>query len=496
MTTTINIPIANGMHPTGTESRASKWFRLFSGLRLTDYGAEPWPTLAQQTLPPPWTALTTWAAVRKDGILMRCMPNSSSAGLIYEGSDTASNVYSASDWDSSHPVDTLTHQRTPLRWHLADLCGAWFLFDGAGGTYFRSGHNGNLWYAQYGQKAGCACRGRLILGGFDSTYAYTYADWKTFFAAYSSALPSGLSGLSVATPGQNWVWWSSAGADDALFWYNKTHLNDTILDILGMNTAGLAVMPWSGTVTRILPTQDGFVVYGTNGATLMKEVESPTPSFGMQRIAGWPDGQGVLAVDGDEYGHLAVATDYTLWFVSGGKAEQVWFQYLYASTAPSVVKDPLFGGFSVGPDVNGEWNYFDKNGCMVRTNFRPSAIYEYNGAFPTGWTATMPAVTPALDIITDTYPITGSGNVAAVKLHGSWATDTYISLMFLRNGTWAETASQLPDSRGIVRFNLPPHQFRVRVHGATTAGVKLERIEVFMGGMDTDSSASIRPVIA
>jgi hypothetical protein len=488
MPTTINIPMANGLHPTGTESRASKWFRLFEGLRLTPFGAEPWPTLSAQTLPGTYEVNTSWGCVRRDGQLLLAQ-RSGTHGVLYD-INGALSAYNVATWDLTRdwvPAST----RQPVRWHIADMNGTWFLFDGAGGTYFQSAHNARVWYAYYGQKAGLAHRGRLILGGFDPTYAWYYTQWNTFFDTHKSQLPAPYSALAQAIPGANWVWWSSAGADDALFWYNKTHLNSTILDLLSMGTSGMAVMPWSGAVVRILSAPNGFTVYGSNGATFMRDVESPTPGFGMQPLAGWPEGQGVLAVDGDERGHLAVATDGNVWFVADNQAERREFKYLFSGATPSVIKDPLHGGWFIGPDVYGEWTYFDDQGNLVRVNQRPSAVYLKDGV----WTGVMPTVTPNLDIITDTYPITGGGVVAAVKLHGSWANDTEVSVLYRDRGTWEETESVAPDSRGLVLFNAPAHQFRVRVYGDTTAGVKLERLEVFLGGLTADGNPSLRTVL-
>jgi hypothetical protein len=504
MTRTIDIPLANGMHPTGTDSRASKWFRLFSGLRITDHGAEPWPAMTAQALVLAYAQNTSWATLRKDGLVMRAQATGASpAASIYEGSDTKTTVYSPYEWVAqpvAPPAGVASpEQRVPVKWHMVDMGGAWFLFDGAGGVYFRSGHNPNLWYAKYGQKTGCVHDGRLVLGGFESSlnattsapHAYDYAAWHSYFDDHSDDLPVPYASLAVGAPGANWVWWSSVGADDALFWYNKTHLEDGILDLLTMGTSGLAVMPFTGSIVRILPLLGGIAVYGSNGACFLASVMDPTPGYAVQPLPGWPEGLGVISVDGDTGGHLAVTNNGAVWTIGpdGGATPQE-FKYLFSGASPSVLKDPYLGGWFVGPDVYGEHNYFDRHG-LVRVNQRPTSVFVTTNS----WTGALPAATVVLDVITDTYPVTGGAVVAAVKLHGSWATDTYVSLLFRRNDAWVETASQLPDSRGLAVFNVPAHQFRVRVHGATLTGVKLERLEVFLDGLTADGNGNLRAIL-
>lgn len=492
MTRTIDIPLANGLHPTGMDSRGSKWLRTAKGLRVTEHGLEQWPDLTVLPLPSGQTfeAKTTWGKVRRDGTLLRAMKVSgNNTELLWEGANiNSTTAYSVSTWGNVSP-SAATISGTPTRWHIADAGGAWFLFDGAGATFFKTGHNANLWYAQYGQKCGCVHDGRLVLGGFDAAHAYDYAAWNTFFATHSSSLPTAYAALSVAAPSTNWVWWSTPGMDDALFWYNKTHLDDAIVDLLNMGATGFAIMPFPGNLVRVLPAQNGVVVYGERGVCLLESIDAPAPGYGVVPLQGWPRGMGVLAVDGDESGHLAVAADGTVWVVQNGAAQEAGYRYVFAGSAPIVAHDPMYGWF-VGPDTGSKHYHFSQTG-LVETYQKPNSVFVgASGA----WTAAMATPTPAFDIVTDTVPATGTVNVAAVKLHGSWATNTYVSLYFRRNGSWVESAALQPDGRGMCLFNLPAHQFRVRVYGATVTGVKLERIEVVLDGVSMESNSRMRLV--
>lgn len=495
---TIDIALNAGMHPTGMDSRASKWMRGTTGLRLTDHGAEAWPEMGLVSFPQTYGWKTSAAFLRRDGVLLRCQKYGASGAALYEGAvDTAITVSGVSAWAVS-PVGTpgAATLQAPVSWSFVDLGGAWFLFDGAGGVYFRTGHNSYTWFATYGQRCGCAHNGRLILGGFDAAHAWDHAAWPTFFETYHDDMPDACAGIkTMGSPGQNWVWWSSPGADDALFFYNKTHLEGTIVDLMTMNASGFAVMPWPGVVRRTLALSGGFMVYGDNGATFMGEVESPTPGYGVRRVEGWPDGMGVLGADGTEAGHTVVATDGTVWMVSpdsggGAKAEEIGYKWLFAgSTTLTVVRDSKHGGCFIGPNANGVHYYLDRHG-LAGMFLKPGNVYVPSDGTWTGALAAAAAHDWA--ILTDTYPVTGGATVAAVKLHGTWNSSLHMSLYFQRNGVWVESDVVYGDTRGIFSFGIPVNQFRVMLHSTTDTGVKLERLEVFLDGLTVDGNPELR----
>lgn len=92
----------------------------------------------------------------------------------------------------------------------------------------------------------------------------------------------------------NWVAWSKIG--DVSFALDLT------------NDAGNRPMSWAGWVYKVKPLGKNVVVYGENGVSMLYPVDSPSPTFGLQRV--WSVGLlGKETVTGDDENHYFIDSE-------------------------------------------------------------------------------------------------------------------------------------------------------------------------------------------
>jgi len=129
--------------------------------------------------------------------------------------------------------------------------------------------------------------------------------------------------------GQNFVWWSSIGAEDALWMFKKslamygavgapyhTETRSRLLEMLRRNEWGFMPVTTPGQVLRVLPLGDGVVVYSDTGVCVMPSVAEPFNTYGLKHLYSG----GIASRDaagGGVNGHVFVSNDYTLWGITG-----------------------------------------------------------------------------------------------------------------------------------------------------------------------------------
>jgi hypothetical protein len=115
-------------------------------------------------------------------------------------------------------------------WHIADFGDAYYLFCDdlvvVRSPFLKAADDGTATYFQSAAvtiKTGCAFRGQLICGGFD-TSDYHSAAWVTLWDAWTTeAASKGIATTAAKGPGQNWVRWGTIGGGDLiLHWFPTT----------------------------------------------------------------------------------------------------------------------------------------------------------------------------------------------------------------------------------------------------------------------------------
>lgn len=217
-------------------------------------------------------------------------------------------------------------------WHFAELGSSWFLFNEAC-TLFKTGReemagNASKVYVNTKTKmtTGCAHPGRLVFGGFEPGWFWSdewNAQWNEWWENTSAA---SLGSPRAELP-ENFVGWTSIGAEDLWFWLDKTYAEQGpveeitydsaardafYLSVLKRNELGFVPMPWSGAVLVVKKLGDNVIVYGEQGISMLFPVTSPFPTFGVKHLLSVGI-QGRGAVGGDESQHICIDNSGCVW---------------------------------------------------------------------------------------------------------------------------------------------------------------------------------------
>ena len=239
-------------------------------------------------------------------------------------------------------------------WHFADLGKGWWLFkDGC--TIFKfplPAVYGDAIATLRAQSSisintGCAFNGRLIMGGFDAD-DYWSDEWKAVFEYWKMASPEGFA-LPEA-PGQNYVSWSSVGAQDALFMFypelalegflrsdaGKSIADPMFMEYLMRLDSGFMPMSFSGKVLCVKPLGDSVVVYGENGIDLLYPVTDPIPTMGRKKVSSLGiTGRG--AVGGNDKVHLFVDNEYNVKKFTSDGIQNLGYKYHFDRNATDII---------------------------------------------------------------------------------------------------------------------------------------------------------------
>jgi len=255
---------------------------------------------------------------------------------IYEVTETAGAwTYSKiTTYDYAVPASTRSIAGGGGIWHFVDFgSDSWFLYNG-NEIVFKSRH---LEFSGDASKVcvvydvtmntGCHHRGRHIVGGFNESDFWNSA-WQTFFDTHLALVTAVNSDIPLDATlglGQNFVYWSGIGGYDILgllypdfMIKGPTEEQDTadplFLTLLERNDSGFVPMPFPGQVLCVKPLGDYIIVYQEDGITALRQVQQPTPTYGITPLKPF----GIYergAVEGDDFGHAFVDQSGDVWTI-------------------------------------------------------------------------------------------------------------------------------------------------------------------------------------
>lgn len=314
---------------------------------------------------------------------------------------TAADIYNVSDWTVGDAILQLGTSITG-QYHLVDNYNMWLLVN-PDRTVYKSrrlhllGETDTVEYnTDISIQTGCMFKGRSMLGGFDPD-TYWSEDWKSIFDSFRMDFTRDL--VDLDAPGTNFVSWSTIGGGDLLDLFDAniavtTPFGDDeamnlqtsmLMEKWKRNEAGIAPMPFNGTVLRMAPLGEGVIVYGDNGIAVMRPVTNVFPTFSIKQIAEF----GILgrdAVGVSLNGHLFVASSGELYTIDTDFNIKILGYEAYLSpildSSVVVTYDAQNKGFYISGELNSElysW-YYDSNG-LHRTPYSVTSGVFADGAF-------------------------------------------------------------------------------------------------------------------
>jgi len=299
---------------------------------------------------------------------------------LYEVTEGANWTLSPITTKDAYAPGTNKSIITGESWHLADFGGAYVLFNGSC-VVFKTNRLGMfgatsdaLVLDDVTVNTGCAFRGRMVMGGFNSSDF-----WNDHWDNYLRSLFTVFGLTHPSAPGTNFVWWSPIGSGAFFLFYPDDYISGLIEDpdntvfsddnsmlneIIERNEMGFMPMNWQGTVRRVLPLGNGIMVYGDNGISYMPKAEN---TFGLQDLL--PYGiESRSSVGGSEREHVFVDEAGWLWRVQAGQAPvRLGFREYFENMIGNdivVSYDP----------IEDEYHISDDSECFVLT--RDNALYE------------------------------------------------------------------------------------------------------------------------
>lgn len=246
-------------------------------------------------------------------------------------------------------------------WHAADLGEAWYLFKG-NATVFKTGlhqiKGGSPRYFVDDEvtiQTGTTHKGRIVIGGFDSSNFWTSA-WTGIFSTFQGDETAGVD-FQFDDIGKNWVAWSSIGGGDMPLWsffpsdvtYDIDLTKDRLLKRIKRNELGWMPMPFSGEVQKLATLGDNLIAYGENGIAAMgltgaqniRGVEDPVPStYGVRLLSNLGVAGRGAVVEGQGT-HVFLASNGTLWALTGDLQMQRlgYEEFMSGMTSGTLVPD-------------------------------------------------------------------------------------------------------------------------------------------------------------
>ena len=215
------------------------------------------------------------------------------------------NVIEAANWTVSqittydgYDIGTAKSITGSGSWHMADFGTAYAFFNGTSIVFSTNRYNmfgestSALVTNDITVNTGCAFRGRMIMGGFNSSNF-----WNDHWDAFLRELHDNGLGISFPTaPGSNYVWWSDIGEGGFFLLYPDaefyglltndevdifTEKRNKLYETIEKNLMGFRPMPWQGAVRCVKPLGNGVMVYGDEGISYMPSVQG---TFGLQDV--------------------------------------------------------------------------------------------------------------------------------------------------------------------------------------------------------------------
>ena len=245
-------------------------------------------------------------------------------------------------------------------WHFIDFHTTWLLTNGVCTVFHIPSRNtatqayvSTSWLFN----AGCAFKGRMILGGFTGSW------WNPVLKAKLDELAGDDAYFATTEPDVNWVWWSMIGGGDIFAQvFPETVLegvpygvfsdeNPLLMDNLRLVSSDFMPMDFQGSVRTVLPLGSNLVmVYGDDRVSAIIPASSPVPTFGLREKvldSGICSRAGVAS---GTLGHLMVDGEGVVWLLNSDKVEQIGAKYNISSLDISdimVTFDPLWERYHI-----------------------------------------------------------------------------------------------------------------------------------------------------
>ncbi len=278
-------------------------------------------------------------------------------------------------------------------WHIADMGTTLALFNGScvviktNSLSMFGGTSNLLVIDDVSVNTGCAFRGRLVMGGFDKDNF-----WNDAWEALARKLFDLGQGFTFPdAPDSNYVAWSQIGSDAFWLFYPDTlihghlgeHEGDTfdidhsiLMEMVERNEFGFMPMDWQGIVYRMIPFDNGIMVYGSGGITYMPKADN---TFGKMEVLQY----GIAsrsAAGGSSSEHVFVDSSGWLWKVSVGQPpKRLGFKEFFEPMLDNdivVSYDPIENEYHIS---DGSICYTLKDNMLFESTFLISSIAEYNG---------------------------------------------------------------------------------------------------------------------
>lgn len=470
---------------------------------------------------------------------------------------TRNKIYSLNRF-SYEPIEILTYdindQDTEKEivpghaWSFIDMWGVWMLSNGAC-TVIASGYEqivgitSKVFVAET-PLVGCGTyhQGRVFMGGFDPAQFWSET-WKTFWSTWRNK-NGGLDfeytrivdGIDLDMPIEdNFVWWSSIGAADALsFFYpvnqskvgfaeipiatlaepdqvaNATYNEDRpwLLELWQRNEQGFAPMPYIGKVKTIMPLGEFVVVYSTGGIMALKAIGSPEPT--MQQIylgsLGVPS---AACVAGDLHKHMFIDAGGSLWMLDGSLQLKPLGYKEWLS--PLLLEEPIL---SYSPDptntgfgelyIGSTYQTYVYNGAGLSTTDQRVTSACYHNGYKMGYGTDTALAVRESEIVFDrfdfSYPGVKTIEQIALSLFES-TTDAVPSLdvsvavdyRYAKTEDYKTTNYVPVNAQGVARIPCAGLDFRVRIKANDYSKVDLNGINVTIKTADKRFVRGILP---
>lgn len=418
------------------------------------------------------------------------------------------DIKDALNISNSYSLDT-TSPGDDTIFHFIDLGKVWGLIRPTD-TVFKSMagsmHGGSDVYQGQDEvtiHTGTAFKGRVILGGFDSSNFWN-DDWKYFFRAWGMS-----QNMGVKLPGDDWqiggnyVMWTAVGAGDLPFLfkvgsggydYGPTGYEQTMptsnqqttpaepimFDVFERNEFGFMPVSYRADVEVLKPLGNAVIAYGDTAGAYKSGVDALVPYsnnyanvFGLQQVL---NGVGIFGrgcVCGDDRGHFFIGGEGNLWFLGPDlKAQKLGYSNLlsglsrplmtldpieekvyiasYAENVGTYVFDIKSGGMSIVQQKIGTIVYLGSNQCAIQEDLSGGE----NDYFQ--WTSDI------IDMGTRAIK-----TIVGLEIGGTQTTTGYFkaSILYRHNNLSAFTEStvQTATDWGVVPFRVSGAEFQINI---------------------------------
>jgi hypothetical protein len=388
-----------------------------------------------------------------------------------------------------NPATGLTNSITgDGRWHVADLGGEFYLFNGTT-VVFKSGLEmlndvPQKCYATTSPhiETGCAHRGRVVFGGFVSPM------WPTVFTDIFDRW-SELFNFSIPVDdlGPNWVMWSSIGGGDFPLWLfhpigfaQNVEVNETLLlETLKRNEFGWMPLPTRAPLIALIPMGDSVIACSKENVFRMRLAGGTYGLSTMSKDVGVMN-RGAIA-GSEEDGYVFVSNNNRVQYISPEfQVDDLGFEQHMALLNPSLLT-------VIYHERERDW--FISDGVRAFMLAGRQRMTEVNQRITTIWVQGSntygigtAAANNNLRVITQEFDlgIRGIKTVTNVQLgyRGAIRLQVALDYRYRASDSFRRTAFRFVNQEGIVTFPQAGTDFRVVVKARAPMLIELDYIQV------------------